>query len=124
MRNITAVRGILRSREAAHHPKMQENVTFQGLNCAEFDNTRHTGASTTGEAWCYVPIGPHGAYYHPSLATEAKTTAHQHPLRGGGGALPPLPLFSPFLHMKHPIVISGGPHACKQLPLSPSAAEG
>ena len=56
MRNITVVRGILRPREAAYHPKMQENVTFQGLNCAEFDNKRHTGASTTGEAWCYVPI--------------------------------------------------------------------
>ena len=50
MRNITVVRGILRSREAAYHPKMQENVTFQELKCAGFDIARQTGASTTGEA--------------------------------------------------------------------------
>ena len=50
MRNITVVSGILRPREAAYHPKMQEKVTFQELKCAGFDIARQTRASTTGEA--------------------------------------------------------------------------
>ena len=50
MRNITVVRGILRQRETAYHPKMQEKVTSHELKSAGIDIRCGPGASSTGKA--------------------------------------------------------------------------
>ena len=88
VRNIVAVCAKLQQREAAYHRKMHDFHTHLGSKSAGIDTKCDTGASSTGKAYCHVPIGSHGACHHPGLAIVATTSAHQHPRRGGGRLCP------------------------------------
>ena len=96
----------LRQREAAYHRKMHDFHTHLGSKSAGIDTKCDTGASSTGKAYCHVPIGSYGACYHPGLAIVATAAAHQHPhsiarFWLARCALAPTIFFSRFVHMVH-----------------------